>query len=264
MLTITIEQTDRSALEAIQAVLQRASHLRPVLAEIGEDMAASTKARFRTATAPDGTPWAPNSAVTLERYSERFGSGLRKKDGLLNTKGQAKLEAKLPLTGETKALQTTINYQFVGDNAVAIGSPSRTSVLLHHDDQPTTRPESYFAEWPTQVARQVQPRSDAEIEAHIQASGANTGRRITQDQIATLVSTLDLRVHHFPGTTSMVVIASLPDGFVVGIGHSACVSAENFRAEVGAEIAKDKAIAAAREKLWELEGYRLRCAMIED
>lgn len=50
----------------------------------------------------------------------------------------------------------------------------------------------------------------------------------------------------------------LPDGFVVGVGHSAGISAKNFNAEVGHQAAKLNALNAAREKLWELEGYALR------
>ena len=34
-----------------------------------------------------------------------------------------KIAGKKPLTGETRALATTINYQLQGDNAVSIGSP---------------------------------------------------------------------------------------------------------------------------------------------
>lgn len=116
-----IEVTNRSALDYLQGMLDRAKNLRPVLAEIGEDMTESTKRRFASTTAPDGSRWAPNSATTLARYSDLFA---RKKDGTLaNKKVQAKIAGKKPLTGETRALATTINYQLQGDNAVSIGSP---------------------------------------------------------------------------------------------------------------------------------------------
>ncbi|MDZ4239441.1 MAG: phage virion morphogenesis protein [Hydrogenophaga sp.] len=115
-----IELTNRSGLDYLQAMLDRAKDFRPVLAEIGEDMAESTKRRFATTTAPDGTPWAPNSATTLARYSDLFA---RKKDGTLTKKVQAKIAGKKPLTGETRALATTINYQVLSDNEVGTGSP---------------------------------------------------------------------------------------------------------------------------------------------
>jgi len=45
----------------------------------------------------------------------------------------------------------------------------------------------------------------------------------------------------------------LKNGFTV-TGESACVSAENFDAEIGRQIARQKAI----EKVWPLMGYALR------
>lgn len=82
--------------------------------------------------------------------------------------------------------------------------------------------------------------------------------RVTPDQIDHLHCSLRVLTHHFPGTTCTVAVAALPDGFVAGVGHSACISATNFDADVGAQIAKRNALNAAREKLWELEGYALR------
>jgi phage gpG-like protein len=37
--------------------------------------------------------------------------------------GQARKASKKPLTGETKALRSTINYQLIGNDTVSIGSP---------------------------------------------------------------------------------------------------------------------------------------------
>ena len=82
-----IELTNRSGLDYLQGMLKRAGNMRPVLKEIGEDMAESTKLRFATATSPDGTAWAPNSALTLVRYSSLFA---RKKDGEFTKASAAK------------------------------------------------------------------------------------------------------------------------------------------------------------------------------
>ncbi len=79
----------------------------PFLRAAGEYGVDSTRERFRISRAPDGSPWAPNSLVTIQRYGSRFSSGRSKK----------------PLIGETRALSTTIFYRFVGSNAVEIGSP---------------------------------------------------------------------------------------------------------------------------------------------
>lgn len=115
-----IELTDRSGLDYLHGLVERAKDMRPVLLEIGEDLAESTKGRFASATAPDGAAWAPNTAVTLARYSSMFA---RKKDGDLTKRSAAKLASKKPGTGETRALGTTINYQVQSSEAVAIGSP---------------------------------------------------------------------------------------------------------------------------------------------
>lgn len=123
-----IELTNRSGLDYLQGMLDRAKNLRPVLAEIGEDMAESTKRRFSTGKSPEGTPWAENSATTLARYSDLFA---RKKDGTHSKKTQAKIAGKKPLTGETRALATTINYQVLGDNQVGIGSPMVYAAMMN-------------------------------------------------------------------------------------------------------------------------------------
>lgn len=115
-----IELTNRSGLDYLHGILERGQNLRPVLAEIGEDQTESTKRRFSTTKAPDDTPWAPNSATTIARYGDLFA---RKKDGTHAKKIAAKIAGKKPLTGETRALATTINYQIVSDNEVGIGSP---------------------------------------------------------------------------------------------------------------------------------------------
>ncbi len=119
---ITIEVNDTQVLAVLAKLGRRCSNLKPAMKEIGEDMVESTKRRFATATSPDGTPWAANSEVTIARYLGQF-SGSHKKDGSLSKRGAARSAAKNPLTGETKTLQSTINYQLEGNSAVHIGSP---------------------------------------------------------------------------------------------------------------------------------------------
>lgn len=59
--------------------------------------------------------------------------------------------------------------------------------------------------------------------------------------------------HNFPGTTVTICLLHLKNGFSV-TGESASVSLENFNAEIGRTIARTR----AREKIWALEGYRLK------
>ena len=119
---LTIKVNDRQVLDALNQLAARTKNLRPALMEIGEDLVESTKRRFATATAPDGSPWAANSQVTVERYLGIFKNSY-KKDGSLSKAGQARSTGKKPLTGESKDLAKTINYQVRGATGVSIGSP---------------------------------------------------------------------------------------------------------------------------------------------
>lgn len=116
-LQIDIEGAD-ALLKRIQDAGQNPS---PALKQISERLLDSTKQRFRTSTAPDGTEWAPNAPSTLFAHLGRF-SGSFKKDGALSARGSRRAGNKKPLIGESRALSTTINYRVSG--AVAeIGSP---------------------------------------------------------------------------------------------------------------------------------------------
>lgn len=85
--------------------------------------------------------------------------------------------------------------------------------------------------------------------------------RILPEDINRLAGTVVYVVSQPEGTTSTFCHAYLPgkDGkmFSLATGHSACVSPENFDAQMGINIATGKAMAAAKDKLWELEGYAL-------
>jgi len=94
------------------------------------------------------------------------------------------------------------------------------------------------------------------IEHEIQAKGL-TAARITPQMIDDTIVTCDY--HVFPGTTLTVCALSLKNGFQV-VGESACASPENFNEEIGRKIAFDN----ARNKIWALEGYRLRSALAQN
>ena len=113
---------DRQVLQVIGGLTGSLNDIRPVLAEIGEEMAERTRQRFDTLTGPDGQPWAANAESTFEQYLGRFRNSYNK-DGTLSATGEKRKAGKKPLTGETKALRTTINYQLVGNDTVSIGSP---------------------------------------------------------------------------------------------------------------------------------------------
>lgn len=65
-------EIDLSFAEAALAALDRAlTDMTPVMEDLGELLTTSTKDRFPTGTAPDGSKWAPKSQTTLDRYGAR-------------------------------------------------------------------------------------------------------------------------------------------------------------------------------------------------
>lgn len=92
--------------------------------------------------------------------------------------------------------------------------------------------------------------NEAEIEQQIVEKGL-TGPRITPEFIDALI--VAEQYHVFKDTSVTVCCLTLANGFCV-VGHSACASRQNFDEEIGRKIAQ----AEARDKIWELEGYRLR------
>jgi hypothetical protein len=92
--------------------------------------------------------------------------------------------------------------------------------------------------------------SETDIEHEIQAKGL-TAPRITPADIDAAILTEQYHVFH--GTTLTVCCLTLQNGYQV-VGESACASPENFNADLGCKIARDN----ARNKIWALEGYRLR------
>lgn len=81
--------------------------------------------------------------------------------------------------------------------------------------------------------------------------------KVEQTRIEALMASLTYDTAHLGGTTSTVATARLPGGFVVAIGHSATVNAENFDADKGRQYAIESAERKARAALWEMEGYAL-------
>lgn len=89
-----------------------------------------------------------------------------------------------------------------------------------------------------------------------------TAPRITQDQVNDLMARIRIDTMVLPGTTTTIASANLVsrDGsrtFSLAIGHSACVSPENFNAQIGIDLATRNAERMAKDKLWEMLGFGL-------
>ena len=92
--------------------------------------------------------------------------------------------------------------------------------------------------------------NEDEIEKEIQKNKA-TAPRLTPDYIDDTIKSEQF--HVFEGSQLTVCCLTLANGFTV-TGESACASPENFNAELGRKIARNK----ARDKIWPLEGYLLK------
>lgn len=97
-------------------------------------------------------------------------------------------------------------------------------------------------------------RSEIEVEKEIQDKRL-TAPRITPEGIDGCIKAE--QYHIFPDTTLTVCALTLMNGYQV-VGESACASPENFDSALGRKIARDN----ARNKIWALEGYRLRSELM--
>lgn len=89
---------------AIREAIRRLENMQPVYEDIGEYLVEAHRQRFAQGVDPDGRPWAPKSATTLERYKQ-LGYGTLNK----------------PLIGAGKRLSREIQ-KIVSRDAVIIGS----------------------------------------------------------------------------------------------------------------------------------------------
>lgn len=129
------------ALSKLSELSNSAEIMHSILDQIGDFLLDTTKQRFATSTAPDGTPWALNSQVTILQYL-RFKSGKyegkrrvgtkdgffykdddkRERKGKLAAEGVTVVMSKKPLIGETGSLASQIFKQFDSSGALLIGS----------------------------------------------------------------------------------------------------------------------------------------------
>ena len=99
-------------------------------------------------------------------------------------------------------------------------------------------------------------KDESDIEAMVRVKGLKAPRITPADIDATIIDEDYIR---FPGTTLTICCLHLRNGFTV-VGQSAAASLENFDQELGEKIAR----ADARDKIWPLEGYRLRQKLYEE
>jgi len=84
-----------------------------------------------------------------------------------------------------------------------------------------------------------------------------SNKKVPFEHIQNLKNSLRFEFSLVPNSTTTACWAILPNGFQVGYGESACVDPANFCKETGEKYAKERAIQAATNELWKLEGYVL-------
>lgn len=102
---IEVKVDNAAVLAAMQRLARSAANPRPLLLALGEELTKSTKKRFETSTAPDGTKWAPNKPSTLKRK-----------------KGSQ------PLIGKTHLLAQQISYA-AGLDSLMVGSSMKYAAM---------------------------------------------------------------------------------------------------------------------------------------
>lgn len=110
---LRVEIQDQEVQAALERLVESGEDMSPAMRDIGEYLVESTKGRFRTGTAPDGTPWAPNSEATIRAALYRMGRKAPPKG--------ATLPAKRPGIGESRRLGQEIHYR-AGPQDVEVGS----------------------------------------------------------------------------------------------------------------------------------------------
>lgn len=92
--------------------------------------------------------------------------------------------------------------------------------------------------------------NEAETEQAIKDAG-KTAPRVTAQHIDSVIT--QQQYHVFPGTGVTVCCLTLANGYSV-VGSSAPASRANYDKAIGEKLARS----AARDRIWDLEGYLLR------
>lgn len=135
---ITNELDCRSATTHLYRLADAMKNPKPAMKLIGENLVDSTKQRFQTSTAPDGSRWKPNTVATLLGYIGKY-AGSYRKDGRVTSKGGNRIAGKKPLIGETSSLSGNITYRLVADG-LEIGSPQKYAAMQQFGGQKSEFP----------------------------------------------------------------------------------------------------------------------------
>lgn len=98
---------------------------------------------------------------------------------------------------------------------------------------------------------------EKKMDTIILTEGSNMQDKVSKDSIDFILKKLKFKFSVIEGTTATVCLAFYHD-FSIGYGMSDCVDPANFDKDLGEKYAKERALADAENKAWELEGWALR------
>lgn len=102
---IDVEINDQDARDLINELKRRMGNLTPVMEAVGQILQSGTQQRFVDQQAPDGTPWAALSPVTLDRR-RKAGSGAQ----ILRDTGRLMNSISYKVNGDSVKVFTNVIY----------------------------------------------------------------------------------------------------------------------------------------------------------
>ena len=95
----------------LQALYARLNHdLTPLMENIGMALKSSTRARFETETAPDGTPWRPLKESTINNKLVAKNGKTNARGGILSDRGDLRKSITYFATSQSVAIGTDRHY----------------------------------------------------------------------------------------------------------------------------------------------------------
>lgn len=85
----------------------------------------------------------------------------------------------------------------------------------------------------------------------------STDNKVSPVRIEELMGSLTYTYTLLADGRTTICQATLPNGFNIALGQSACIDPANYDKDLGEKYAKERADQDARNELWKLEGYRL-------
>lgn len=124
--TIRIE-VNEEARQALNALVERMSDLRPFYKKVGEILESSVIDRFQTETTPDGTPWTPLRPSTLASRLRRkkSGQGILRDSGAMRMAISHQVEEGGVRVGVASGIKYAAIHQFGG----SIAKPARAGKI---------------------------------------------------------------------------------------------------------------------------------------